>query len=63
MKTFSPYLVQQKASDLILSKPIQASLYISLVVIILWTLYFTTYPAIHDRVHSLRHHTLLVGCH
>lgn len=54
---------RQKASRLTLSKPVQASLYASLCGLIIWTIYFTTYPPVHDRVHSLRHHTLLVGCH
>jgi hypothetical protein len=54
---------RQQASRLTLSKPAQASLYISLCALILWTIYFTTYPPVHDKVHSLRHHTLLVGCH
>ncbi|BAZ46911.1 hypothetical protein NIES4102_39570 (plasmid) [Chondrocystis sp. NIES-4102] len=54
---------RQQASRLTLSKPVQASLYVSLCALILWTIYFTTYPPVHDSVHSLRHHTLLVGCH
>lgn len=46
-----------------LSVPVQSTLYVSLCALILWTIYFTTYPAIHDKVHSLRHHTALVSCH
>ncbi len=55
--------VQQQAVRFTLSTPVQATLYISLCALTLWTIYFTTYPAIHDRVHSMRHHTLLVSCH
>lgn len=54
---------KQKASKLTLSTPVQATLYISLAALTLWTIYFTTYPPIHDQVHSLRHHTLVVSCH
>lgn len=62
MNVRSKAFFSQQAS-LTLSKPVQASLYVSLCALILWTIYFTTYPPVHDRVHSLRHHTLLVGCH
>lgn len=53
----------QQAVRFTLSPPVQATLYISLCALILWTIYFTTYPAVHDKVHSLRHHTLMVSCH
>jgi hypothetical protein len=46
-----------------LSVPVQSALYLSLCGLTLWTVYFTTYPPIHDAVHSLRHHTALVSCH
>lgn len=55
--------VQQRIAQQTLSVPVQSALYLSLFVLILWTVYFTTYPAIHDKVHSLRHHTALVSCH
>jgi Probable cobalt transporter subunit (CbtB) len=55
--------VQQQVSRRILSIPVQSALYVSLCGLILWTIYFTTYPPIHDKVHSLRHHTALVSCH
>ncbi|MDZ7961360.1 MAG: CbtB-domain containing protein [Aulosira sp. DedQUE10] len=55
--------VLQKTASLTLSKPVQSTLFVSLAALTLWTVYFTTYPAIHDRVHSPRHHTLLVPCH
>jgi hypothetical protein len=53
----------QKAANLTLSTPVQSGLYLSLAALTLWTVYFTTYPPIHDAVHSSRHHTLLVSCH
>ncbi|WP_347276484.1 CbtB-domain containing protein [Chroococcidiopsis sp [FACHB-1243]] len=55
--------VRDQALRFTLSTPVQASLYVSLCALILWTVYFTTYPAVHDRVHSLRHHTLIISCH
>ncbi len=53
----------QKAIDFTLSTPVQSGLYLSLAALTLWTIYFTTSPAIHDSVHSSRHHTLMVSCH
>lgn len=56
-------LVRQQAIRFTLSMPVQATLYVSLCSLVLWTIYFTTYPAVHDRIHSLRHHTAAVACH
>jgi Probable cobalt transporter subunit (CbtB) len=55
--------VQQQVSRRVLSVPVQSALFVSLCGLTLWTIYFTTYPPIHDKVHSLRHHTALVSCH
>ncbi|WP_339378523.1 CbtB domain-containing protein [Calothrix sp. NIES-2100] len=55
--------VLQKTANVTLSTPVQATLFVSLCALTLWTAYFTTYPAVHDRVHNPRHHTLLVPCH
>ncbi|KGF73382.1 hypothetical protein DO97_20020 [Neosynechococcus sphagnicola sy1] len=63
MTAQSPISTQQQVRRWTLSTPVQATLYLSLCSLTLWTLYFTTYPPIHDQFHSLRHHTLLVGCH
>lgn len=63
MMTQAQRSVSQRAIRLTLSTPGQITLYVSLCSLILWTIYFTTYPTIHDRVHSLRHHTALVSCH
>jgi cobalt transporter subunit CbtB len=46
-----------------LSVPAQAILYIALWALIIWLVYFSTYPVVHDSTHSLRHHTLGVSCH
>lgn len=55
--------IRQQAVRLTLSVPVQLILYTSLCALTLWTIYFTTYPAVHDGMHSLRHHTLMVSCH
>jgi uncharacterized membrane protein len=46
-----------------LSVPVQSALFLSLAALTIWTIYFTTYPAAHDKVHLLRHHTALISCH
>lgn len=63
MTAQAPSSVQRRVIGLTLSVPVQSTLYVSLCALILWTVYFTTYPPIHDQVHSLRHHTGLVSCH
>ena len=55
--------IQRRTVRFTLSLPVQATLFTSLCALTLWTLYFSTYPAVHNQTHSLRHHTLLVGCH
>ncbi len=59
----SSITLPQQAINLTLSTPFQSGLYLSLCALTLWTVYFTTSPAIHDKIHSTRHHTLLVSCH
>jgi cobalt transporter subunit CbtB len=53
----------QRVEQLALSVPAQAILYIALWSLIIWLVYFSTYPAVHDSAHSLRHHTMGVSCH
>ncbi|MDJ0572761.1 MAG: CbtB-domain containing protein [Pleurocapsa sp. MO_192.B19] len=55
--------IRQRTQRLVLSLPVQVFLLVSLCMIILWTLYFSTYPPIHDALHETRHHTLTVACH
>jgi hypothetical protein len=55
--------IKQQTVRFTLSLPVQATLYTSLCALTLWTIYFSTYPAVHNQMHSLRHHTLMVGCH
>lgn len=53
----------QRAEQFVLSVPAQAILYTLLWSLIIWLVYFSTYPPVHNAVHSLRHHTLGVSCH
>ncbi|HEY9906094.1 MAG TPA: CbtB-domain containing protein [Thermosynechococcaceae cyanobacterium] len=63
MTVHSQASVWQQTVRVTLSMPVQASLYVSLCALILWTVFFSTYPAVHDSMHSLRHHTPAVSCH
>jgi Probable cobalt transporter subunit (CbtB) len=63
MTVQSSSIVQQQVARRVLSVPVQSALYVSLCSLILWTVYFTAYPAIHDTTHTLRHHTLTISCH
>ena len=53
----------RRTKQFVLSMPAQAMLYVALWSLIIWLVYFSTYPPVHDSVHSLRHHTLGVSCH
>ena len=63
MATFSHTSVLQKTAGVTLSKPVQVTLYMLLSSLVIWTVFFSTYPAAHNTAHSLRHHTLGIGCH
>jgi cobalt transporter subunit CbtB len=54
---------RQKVISIALSVTMQMALFIALCTLTVWTVYFNTYPPIHDATHSLRHHTLGVPCH
>jgi hypothetical protein len=55
--------IWQQTQQTALSVPVQASLLVSLCALTLWTLLFSPYPPVHDALHTVRHHTLGVGCH
>ncbi|QSJ16776.1 CbtB-domain containing protein [Nostoc sp. UHCC 0702] len=63
MANFSHSSALQKTASVTLSKPVQVTLYMFLSSLVIWTVLFSTYPAAHNTAHSLRHHTLGVGCH
>ena len=62
MKT-SVQTIWLRTEQFVMSTPAQAILYVVLWSLIIWSAFFTTYPAVHNSVHSLRHHTLGVSCH
>jgi hypothetical protein len=53
----------QRTKQVTLSLPVQVALLTSLCALILWTLYFSTYPPVHDSLHTTRHGTAAVACH
>ncbi|MEB3338164.1 MAG: CbtB-domain containing protein, partial [Leptolyngbyaceae bacterium] len=59
----TPASLREQSIRLTLSLPVQVTLYTSLCALTLWTVYFSTYPPVHNSLHSVRHDTLLVGCH
>jgi cobalt transporter subunit CbtB len=63
MTTLSRPSVLQKTANVTLSKPVQVTIYMLLSSLVIWTVLFSTYPAVHNAAHSTRHHTLGVGCH
>ncbi|WP_103125703.1 CbtB domain-containing protein [Nostoc cycadae] len=63
MTAFSSNPVLQKTAGITLSKPVQVTLYMLLSSLVIWTVLFSTYPAVHNTTHSVRHHTLGVACH
>lgn len=63
MKTSIQASAWQRAEQFVLSQSAQGILYIVLWSLILWLVFFSTYPAVHNTTHSLRHHTLGVSCH
>jgi cobalt transporter subunit CbtB len=63
MTTLSRPSVLQKTANVTLSKPVQVTIYMLLSSLVIWTVLFSTYPAVHNATHSTRHHTLGVACH
>ncbi|NJM69021.1 MAG: CbtB-domain containing protein [Scytonema sp. RU_4_4] len=63
MTAFSRPSILQKTAGITLSKPVQVTLYMLLSTLVIWTVFFSTYPAAHNTAHSARHHTLGVACH
>lgn len=55
--------VWKKTADVTLSKPMQIALFMGLTSVTIWTVFFSTYPPVHDSTHAVRHHTAFVACH
>lgn len=62
MTTSSPSILQT-TKQVVLAKPMQALIFVALGALVIWMLYFSSYPAAHDAMHHIRHHTLGVSCH
>jgi cobalt transporter subunit CbtB len=64
MTAYSPRTsVWKKTASVALSKPAQISLFMMLSSLTVWTVFFSTYPAVHNAAHATRHSTALVACH
>jgi len=59
----APVKAKRKLIGIVLSVPVQLAIFVALCSMTVWTVYFNTYPPIHDATHALRHHTLGVPCH
>ncbi|MBI3360148.1 MAG: CbtB-domain containing protein [Chloroflexi bacterium] len=46
-----------------LSLTAQITLFLFLSMLVIWTLLFSSYPAVHDPFHALRHALYLIPCH
>lgn len=57
------HLLLRRTVQLTLSVPVQCALLLALTSVTLWTVYFSTYPPMHNTLHETRHSTLGVGCH
>jgi hypothetical protein len=57
------YPTRRRLTKLVLPAILQGLLFLALTALSIWTIYFNTYPPIHDATHALRHHTLGVPCH
>ncbi len=52
-----------RAQNFTLSLTAQISLLLFTAMLIIWTALFSSYPAVHDAVHALRHALYLISCH
>ncbi|MBI3761119.1 MAG: CbtB-domain containing protein [Chloroflexi bacterium] len=46
-----------------LSLTAQITLFLFLSMLVIWMLLFSSYPAVHDPFHALRHALYLIPCH
>lgn len=53
----------QRTQQLTLSVPVQLGLFMGLSGLVIWTLYFSPYPPVHNALHHIRHTTPGVACH
>ncbi|MDP9347844.1 MAG: CbtB-domain containing protein [Gemmatimonadota bacterium] len=41
----------------------QGVAFVGIVAVVLYTAFFSTYPPVHDAMHTLRHSLYLIPCH
>lgn len=52
-----------RTTTISLSLVLQITVLLVLTGLVIWALLFSSYPAIHDPVHALRHALYLIPCH
>lgn len=52
-----------RTATISLNLVLQVTVLLMLTGLVIWTLLFSSYPAIHDPVHALRHALYLIPCH
>ena len=52
-----------RTATISLNLVLQITVLLVLTGLVIWTLLFSSYPAIHDPVHALRHALYLIPCH
>lgn len=62
---FSLSFIRDRKQAQVASLPVslQMGILCSLAGLVLWTVYFSPYPAVHNTLHHTRHTTLGVACH
>lgn len=53
----------KRSRNIIVNKMSSIVLFFGVTIVVLFTLLFTTYPAIHDFLHGLRHSMMIIPCH
>ncbi len=59
----SAYRHASRVQTVTLSVMIQFAVLLAVSTLVIWTLLFSSYPAVHDAVHALRHALYLIPCH
>jgi len=52
-----------RTATISLNLVLQITVLLVLAGLVIWTLLFSSYPAVHDPVHALRHALYLIPCH
>jgi Fe2+ transport system protein B len=52
-----------ETKNVLLNKTQQIFIFFSLMTVVLFTTLFSTYPAVHDMFHGIRHALMIIPCH